>query len=161
MKFLVFIEQRDGKVRKASLEALSLASKLAEGPVAAVLPGKGVAGLAGGLGKYGAGVVYVADQDILALYSAKGYVGALDAAATKENPEAVLIASTAMGKDMAPRLAARRDRWQVERLDARLPHLWTIRWERVGARRGIGGSRASRRSAAPPLKTRPNVFPAE
>ena len=28
MKFLVFIEQRDGKIRKASLEALSLARKL-------------------------------------------------------------------------------------------------------------------------------------
>src|SRR6266498_1389664 len=109
MKFLGFIEQRDGKIRKASLEALSLASKVAGGSVVAVLPGKGVAGLAGGLGKYGAGVVYVADQDILALYSAKGYVGALDAAATKESPDAVLIAATAMGKDMAPRLAARRD----------------------------------------------------
>ena len=31
MKFLVFIEQRDGKIRKASLEALSLARKLAGG----------------------------------------------------------------------------------------------------------------------------------
>ena len=32
MKFLVFIEQRDGKIRKASLEALSLARKLGGGP---------------------------------------------------------------------------------------------------------------------------------
>src|SRR5215468_6121891 len=109
MKFLVFIEQRDGKVRKASLEALSLARKLAGGPVAAVLPGKGVTPLAKDLGRYGAGVVYVADREDLALYSTQGYVGALDAAAAKENPDAVLIAATAMGKDVAPRFAARHD----------------------------------------------------
>ncbi len=107
MKFLVFIEQREGKIRKASLEALSLASKLGAAPAAAVLPGKGIGGLAAGLGKFGAGVVYVADQEELGLYSAKGYVGALDAAAKKESPDAVLVAATAMGKDMAPRFAAR------------------------------------------------------
>ena len=109
MKFLVFVEQRDGKIRKASLEALSLARKLAGGPVAAVLPGKGVAALAKDLGRYGAATVYVADRDELALYSTKGYVGALDAAAKRESPDAVLIAATAMGKDVAPRFAARRD----------------------------------------------------
>src|SRR6266540_3649328 len=59
MKFLVFIEQREGKIRKASLEALALARRLAGGPVAAVLPGKGVTPLAAPLGKAGAGVVYV------------------------------------------------------------------------------------------------------
>src|SRR6202162_3782586 len=120
MKFLVFIEQREGKIRKASLEALSLARRLAGEPVAAGLageggaavaegPGKGVAALASGLGKYGAGVVYVADREDLALYSTKGYVGALDAAAKKESPDAVLIAATSMGKDLAPRFAARHD----------------------------------------------------
>jgi len=109
MKFLVFIEQRDGKIRKASLEALSLARRLSGAPAAAVLPGKGVTVAAKDLGKYGAGVVYVADREDLALYSNKGYVGALDAATAKESPNAVLIAATAMGKDIAPRFAARHD----------------------------------------------------
>src|SRR6185295_8040030 len=81
VKFLVFIEQRDGKIRKASLEALALARRLSGGPVAAVLPGKGVTPLAAALGKSGAGVVYVADREDLALYTNKGYVGALAAAA--------------------------------------------------------------------------------
>ncbi len=161
MKFLVFIEQRDGKIRKASLEALSLASRLAGGPVAAVLPGKGVTGLAAGLGKYGAGEVYVADQDILALYSAKGYVGALDAAATKESPDAVLIAATAMGKDMAPRLAARRG-------VSVLADVMDLRVESgrlVGSRPVYSGkARAEVDCGNAPLQvvtTRPNVFPAE
>ncbi|HEY3124526.1 MAG TPA: electron transfer flavoprotein subunit alpha/FixB family protein, partial [Thermoanaerobaculia bacterium] len=161
MRFLVFIEQRNGKMRKASLEALSLASKLAERPVAAVLPGKGVAGLAGGLGKYGAGVVYVADQDLLALYSAKGYVGALDAAATKESPDVVLIAATAMGKDMAPRLAARRD-------VSVLADVMDLRVESgrlVGSRPVYSGKARAEadcgNAALQVVTTRPNVFPAE
>src|SRR6266542_5415228 len=161
MKFLVFIEQRDGKIRKASLEALSLASKLAGGSVAAVLPGSGVADLAGGLGKYGAGVVYVADQDNLALYSAKGYVGALDAAAAKEGPDAVLIAATAMGKDMAPRFAAR---CGVSVL-ADVMDLRVENGRLVGSRPVYSGKARAEadcgNAALQVATTRPNVFPAE
>jgi electron transfer flavoprotein alpha subunit len=161
LKFVVFIEQRDGKIRKASLEALSLARKLGGGPQAAVLPGKGVAALAAGLGKHGAGVVYVADQDDLALYSAKGYVGALDAAAKKENPDAVLLAATAMGKDMAPRFAARRgvsaivDLMDLRVEDGRL----------VGSRPVYSGKARAEvdcgNAAIQVATTRPNVFPAD
>jgi len=161
MKFLVFIEQRDGKIRKASLEALSLARRLAGGPVAAVLPGKGVAGLAKDLGKYGAGVVYVADRDDLALYSNKGYVGALDAATAKESPNAVLIAATAMGKDVAPRFAARHDvSVLADLMDLRLEGDRLVGWRPVysgKARAEVDCGNASLQIAT----TRPNVFPAE
>jgi electron transfer flavoprotein alpha subunit len=163
VKFLVFIEQREGKIRKASLEALSLARKLsgAGGSVAAVIAGKGVAPLAKDLGKYGAGVVYVGDREDLALYSTKGYVGALDAAAAKENPDAVLIAATAMGKDIAPRFAARRD-------SGVLADVMDLRLEGdklVGSRPVYSGkARAEVDCGASKLQiatTRPNVFPAE
>jgi electron transfer flavoprotein alpha subunit len=161
VKFLVFIEQRDGKIRKASLEALSLARRLAGGPVAAVLSGKGVTALAKDLGKWGAGVVYVADKDELALYSNKGYVGALDAAAKKESPDAVLIAGTAMGKDVAPRFAARHD-------VSVLADLMDLRVENgrlVGSRPVYSGkARAEVDAGVASLQiatTRPNVFPAE
>ena len=161
MKFLVFIEQRDGKIRKASLEALSLARKLGGGPAAAVLPGKGVTGLAKDLGKYGAGTVYVADRDDLALYSNKGYVGALDAATQKENPDAVLIAATAMGKDVAPRFAARR---QVSALadvmDLQVQGDRLVAWRPVYS----GKARAQVDCGSAKLQiatTRPNVFAAE
>jgi electron transfer flavoprotein alpha subunit len=161
MKFLVFIEQRDGKLRKASLEALSLARRLSGGPVAAVLPGKGVTALAAELGAYGAGVVYVADRDELALYGNKGYVGALDAAAKKESPDAILIAATAMGKDVAPRFAARRD-------VSVLADLMELKLEGdrlVGSRPVYSGkARAEVDCGAAKLQiatTRPNVFPSE
>jgi len=161
VKFLVFIEQRDGKIRKASLEALALARRLSGGPVAAVLPGKGVTSLAAALGKSGAGVVYVADREDLALYSNKGYVGALAAAAEKESPDAVLIAATAMGKDVAPRFAARRD---VSVL-ADLMDLTVEDGRLVGSRPVYSGkARATVDCGVATLQiatTRPNVFPAE
>ncbi|HEY6066085.1 MAG TPA: electron transfer flavoprotein subunit alpha/FixB family protein [Thermoanaerobaculia bacterium] len=161
MKFLVFIEQREGKIRKASLEALSLARKLAGEPVAAVIAGSGVTALAAGLAPYGAARVYVADQPELALYGNKGYVGALDAAAKKESPDAVLIAATAMGKDVAPRFAARND-------VSVLADVMDLRREedRLVASRPVysGKARAEVDCGAARLQvvtTRPNVFPAE
>jgi electron transfer flavoprotein alpha subunit len=161
MNFLVFIEQRDGKIRKASLEALALARKLAGGPVAAVLAGKGVTPLAASFGKSGADVVYVADRDDLALYSNKGYVGALAAAAEKAGADAVLIAATAMGKDVAPRFAARRD---VSVL-ADVMDLKVEDGRLVGSRPVYSGkARAEVDCGAATLQiatTRPNVFPAE
>jgi electron transfer flavoprotein alpha subunit len=161
MRFLVFIEQREGRLRKASLEALALARRLAGGPVAAVLPGKGVTPLAGALGKSGAGVVYVADRDDLELYSNKGYVGALDAAAQKETPDVVVIAATAMGKDVAPRFAARRDvSVLADVMDLRLEG------DRLVGSRPVysGKARAEVDCGTAALQiatTRPNVFPAE
>ena len=161
MKFLVFIEQREGKIRKASLEALSLARKLGGGPAAAVIAGKGVSALAKELGKYGAGTVYLADRDELELYSNKGYVGAVDAATKAANPDAVLIAATSMGKDLAPRYAARHD-------SSVLADVMDLRVEGdklVGSRPVYSGkARAEVDCGAAKLQiatTRPNVFPAE
>ena len=161
MKFLVFIEQRDGKIRKASLEALSLARKLGGGPAAAVLAGKGVTALAKDLGKYGAGKVYVADREDLALYSNKGYVGALDLATQKESPDAVLLAATGMGKDVAPRFAARHDVSALaDVMDLRVEGDRLVAWRPVYS----GKARAEVDCGAAKLQvatTRPNVFTAE
>ncbi len=108
---LVFIEQRDGKLRKSSLEALSLGhslSKKSGGALAAVIAGSGIGSLASELAAYGAAKVFVADKPELALFSSEGYTAALDAAATAFKPSIVLVSATAMGRDVAPRFAARR-----------------------------------------------------
>ena len=107
---LVFVEQRNGNIRKASLEALSEARRLAAGPswpVAAVLVGHGVSAKAADLGVYGASRILVADEERLARYSAEGYTAAVKAAADKVQPAAVFLAATAMGSDLAGRVAAR------------------------------------------------------
>ena len=106
---LVFVEQRDGEIRKASLQAISQAKREggAGGPVTAVLPGSGIAGAAAGLGTWGADKVFVADDPNLALYSAEGYSEVVAKVAEQTQPSAIFFAGTAMGRDLAPRLAAR------------------------------------------------------
>lgn len=106
---LVCVEQRNGEIRKASLQALSEATRLAGGdlPVAAVLIGDGVSGLAAGLGAYGASKVFVADDANLKLYSAEGYAEAVVKAVESSEPSAVFFSATAMGRDLAPRVAAK------------------------------------------------------
>jgi len=105
-KILVFVEQRDGEVRKASFQAISEAKRQGA-EVSAVLPGSGVADAAAGLGSWGADTVYVADDPNLALYSAEGYSEVVAKAVETVQPSAIFFAGTAMGRDLAPRLAAR------------------------------------------------------
>jgi electron transfer flavoprotein alpha subunit len=107
---LVFAEQRDGKLRKVVLELLNIGKQITDkvgGPLSAVVVGKGVGDLAKNLGKFGASKVYVADSDLLALYSTEGYAGAVAAAVKAADPAVVLFGTTAMGKDVAPRVAAK------------------------------------------------------
>ena len=81
---LVFIEQRDGKIRKSSLEALTLGRNLSAktgGALGAVVAGEGIGSLAAELGAYGAAKVFVADRPELQLFSSEGYAAASRAAA--------------------------------------------------------------------------------
>lgn len=106
----VFMETRDGKIKKSSLEALSEAKRRAAelgGQAVAVLVGAGGEGLAPGAFAAGAAGVYVLDSPALADYSAQGYALALAEWAAEARPAAVFFAATAMGRDLAPRAAAR------------------------------------------------------
>jgi electron transfer flavoprotein alpha subunit len=106
---LVFVEQRNNEIRKASLQAVSEAKRQngAGGEVTAVLPGSGVGDAAAGVGAYGAEKVFVADDANLALYSAEGYAEVVAKAVEQAQPSAVFFAGTAMGRDLAPRVAAK------------------------------------------------------
>jgi electron transfer flavoprotein alpha subunit len=107
---LVFAEQRDGNVKKVAYEMLGAGAELATtlgGAVEAVLLGSGLDGLADVLAQYGAAKVYVADDPALATYASEAYTDTLAALINKAQPAIVLLGATAMGKDLAPRLAAR------------------------------------------------------
>jgi len=104
---LVFIEQRSNDIRAASLQAVSEAKRLGAGPVSAVLAGSGISGTAPSVGGYGAETVYVADDPNLGFYSAEGYAEAVVKAAELAQPSAIFFGGTAMGRDLAPRVAAR------------------------------------------------------
>ncbi len=107
---LTFAEQRDGKLRRASLEVVSEARRLAGAlgaTVAAVVVGPGTEALAGELASYGADVVRVFDDAALGSYATEAYARALAQAITDTKPTVVLVPFTAMGKDLAPRVAAK------------------------------------------------------
>jgi len=107
---LVFIETREGKVKKSSLEALGEAKRRASElgqPVGAALIGADMECLNPEIFSCGAGTIFLLENPQLAAYSSQGYTLALDALAREIHPQAVFLAATAMGKDLAPRLAAR------------------------------------------------------
>ncbi len=107
---LVIAEQRDGVLKKVSFEMLGAGAELAAalgGSVEAALLGSGLAGLPNTLAQHGATKVYVADDGSLASYSSEGYTNTLAAFISKVDPAIILLGATAMGRDLAPRLAAR------------------------------------------------------
>ncbi|MFB0506399.1 MAG: electron transfer flavoprotein subunit alpha/FixB family protein [Thermodesulfobacteriota bacterium] len=105
----IFVEQRDGVIRKVSMELLSggrgLASTLGE-EVAAVLFGDGVGFLAEELSKY-TDTVYVIDDPLYHHYSADSYGESLAKMVRECNPSILLGGSTFMGRDLFPWLACR------------------------------------------------------
>jgi electron transfer flavoprotein alpha subunit len=108
---LTFAEQRDAKLRRAALEAVCEARRLAEAlggaTVASVVAGPGSQSLAAELGAHGADKVYAYEDGAFALYATEPYARAVAKAAEETQPDVVLIPFTAMGKDLAPRVAAR------------------------------------------------------
>jgi electron transfer flavoprotein alpha subunit len=105
---LVFIEEREGKVKKTSLEALYAARKLADElkeNVIAMRIGSGDPSV--DLAQYGADKIIAAQHDLLQSYSAEGYCAALAQAAKNIQPRLLLGSAGAMGRDFLPRVAAR------------------------------------------------------
>jgi electron transfer flavoprotein alpha subunit len=109
MSILVFIEQRDGQIRPVVREALGEATRLAAvlgGEVVGVCAAAADPGLAA-LGEAGAGRVLFAAHAAFATYDGESYAAALEAAVRTVQPAAVLFSASSMGKDLAPRVAAR------------------------------------------------------
>ncbi|MGH3431605.1 MAG: electron transfer flavoprotein subunit alpha/FixB family protein [Thermocrispum sp.] len=104
---LVLVDHVDGEVRKSTLELLTAARALGE-PSAVVVGAPGTAGkVKDALGSHGAAKVYVAESDDAASYLVTPKVDALQAAAGKASPAAILVSATAEGKEVSGRLAAR------------------------------------------------------
>jgi len=107
---LVFIETREGKVKKSSWEVLGEAKRRAAElgqPVAAVYVGAAVDCFNPEVFARGADKAFLLENAELAQYSAQGYALALADLVKETAPQAVFFAATAMGRDLAPRLAAR------------------------------------------------------
>jgi electron transfer flavoprotein alpha subunit len=103
---LVVVEHTDGAVKKVTLELLTLARKL--GAPSAVWCGPGFGDAAAAiLAEYGAEKIYVAGSDELIDFVVAPKAEALAEIVATATPAAVLIASSADGKETAARLAVK------------------------------------------------------
>lgn len=111
-KILVFAEQRDSELKKTAFENISLAHKLSQKAgleFITVVIGHNLSGVENELAKYGATKVYAYSNEKLALYNAEAYAKILADAVKEHDAGIILMGSTAMGRDLAPRVAARLD----------------------------------------------------
>ena len=108
---LAVLEQREGALKSVSQETLTAARGLADqlGTTVEAL----VVGPAGvdvsSAGVFGADSVAQVSDEGLALYQPSAYAKAAVDRVNGQEHQAVVIAATAMGKDLAPRIAARLD----------------------------------------------------
>jgi electron transfer flavoprotein alpha subunit len=110
---LAVAEQRDGALRKVSEEAVSAARTVSEplgGEVHAVVFGPaGTAAVAEALGRAGAARIFAAESDAFANYAPDAFATAIVALVRANGYHTVVFAASALGKDLAPRVAARLD----------------------------------------------------
>ena len=106
----VYIEHAQATPKKISLELLSGARSLSTargGNVVAFVPGSKVDQVIAAVGSRGADIIYAAEHPRLETYTTDGYAAVLADAVRAEVPAVVLVGSTAQGRDLAPRVAAR------------------------------------------------------
>lgn len=110
MKILVFIELKDDKIRRASLEVLSEARRLADkikGSIVAVLLGSKTKDLIKEKTLSLADKVIAVVNNLFDQFSSEAYAYQLASIIEKEDPNIILLASTIIGKNLAPRLSAK------------------------------------------------------
>ncbi|MBY6050981.1 electron transfer flavoprotein subunit alpha/FixB family protein [Cytobacillus firmus] len=107
-KVLVLGEVRDGSLRNVSFEAVAAGKTASEGgEVVGVLIGDSVSALASGVIHYGADRVVTVEDEKLKQYTPDGFSQALMAVIDSESPDGLIFGHTAMGKDLAPKIAAK------------------------------------------------------
>lgn len=107
---LVYGEVLDGKIAPITKELLGVGGKLASDlgePLWAVLLGSGIADAAKESIAYGAEKVYLVDDPLLADPHSDSYTAVVTKVHQEVNPKILLIGQTDIGRDIAPRLAAR------------------------------------------------------
>jgi electron transfer flavoprotein alpha subunit len=163
ISILVFAERRDGEIKRASLEALSTARGLADklgGRVDVLAIGPGAASCGAQVGRLGADRLLVMEADHGELYAPELYSACLAQVAEEGQASVVLLAATAMGKDLAPHATARLHTACASDLtEIELGDDGTLR-----GRRPIYSGKATARIAMPGAHPavatlRPNAFP--
>jgi electron transfer flavoprotein alpha subunit len=109
---LVVAEQKDGKLNRASWEAIAAAQQLSGGamPVKVAVAGQGVSAAANELATAAVAEVIAIDHAALAHYTPDAFVQALQQVITQASPALVFLPHTYQTRDFSPTLATRIDR---------------------------------------------------
>lgn len=108
MNILVYFEERNGQIRKPSLEAVEAAKALGASTIHAVVVGAGASGAVNDqVKKAGAQTIHVVDDARFSEYSSKAAAKAIAEVAQQVNADVVIVPATTRGKDVAPRVAVR------------------------------------------------------
>jgi electron transfer flavoprotein alpha subunit len=110
MKILAFAEQREGKFKKSAFEVVETANGIAEklgGELVTLVLGDKIENIIPELGSFGAQRVVTAQDEKLKLYSTTAYSKIVAEVAQKEQATILFFPASQMGKDLAPRVAAK------------------------------------------------------
>ena len=111
---LVIGEQRDGKLNRATWEAIAGAQRLAaaqsDQAITVLIPGTNVGRLASELAAAAVQDVVTIEHPALEPYTPDGYTAALQEAVAELSPSTIVLPHTYQTRDFAPKLAARLDR---------------------------------------------------
>jgi electron transfer flavoprotein alpha subunit len=110
---LVIAEQRDGKLNRASWEAVAAAQRLAGktggAPVKVAVLGSGIDAACAEIAAAHVTEVLVVESPALEPYTADGFVAALAEVLAGQSPAYVVFPHTYLARDFVPKLAARMD----------------------------------------------------
>jgi len=154
---LVFCETKDGKLKKASREALTIGRKLAEQTGGDVIAFADDAAVADEAGRFGAKKLSTSS---LGGYNTETYTNAIEQICKDAQPSVLLFGGTSNGRDLAPRVAARlgvgvaSDVDRLEWTDGKLRARRSVYSGKVFATLDVTGTPAI-------ATTRPNAFPAQ
>ena len=107
---MVFCEQRQGKLMPTDFELISEARKLADEldtEVIGLVLGSDCTGMPHDIAGYGADKIIVCEHPLLKDYTTEGYTDVICDVVKEYKPEIFLFGATNIGRDLAPRCAAR------------------------------------------------------
>jgi electron transfer flavoprotein alpha subunit len=162
MKILAFAEQREGKFKKSAFEVTQAAKKIADQlscELVTLVVGDAIESICAELAPYGAGRVVAAQDARLRLYSTTAYAKIVAETAKREGATILFFPASQMGKDLAPRVAAKLDGGLVPDCTA----LRVEGGEVIAMRPVYAGKAFVEMHATSPVKLftlRPNVFTA-
>ena len=157
---LAVIEQRDGKIKKSGLEAASKASALAATfgcEALAVIPAASVEN-SQLLSQYGIKKAVTLSDPAFEKYSPSGYAKSIIDFATGSGADTLIFANTALGKDLAPRVAVGLNAAIISDVTS----LEVEGGELIAVRPVFAGKALQKVKSAASVKVftlRPNVFP--